>query len=119
MIIKFYHSLFGLFVDCFIRKLQTILITSPTPLQYDSWNPTFLKIEWSFDGMRYILMQPDTSKNYSAAANHLQFIGEYLFDRTSFGPRLMPVFFISRFDFDHERDYDMFLGNIAYGRWAI
>ena len=64
-------------------------------------------------------MQPDTSKNYSAAANHLQFIGEYLFDRTSFGPRLMPVFFISRFDFDHERDYDMFLGNIAYGRWAI
>ena len=64
-------------------------------------------------------MQPDTSLNASAAANHLQFTGEYLFDRTSSGPRLIPIFFISRFTFDHKRDCDMFLSNIAYGRWAI
>ena len=64
-------------------------------------------------------MQPDNSPESLAAILHLESTGACLFDCKRFGPRLMPIIFNSSTNFDHEKYYYSFVGEIACGCWAI
>ena len=101
------------------EKCKINLVTSPLLLRYDSSKPTFLKTDWSACGMGYIPIQPDNSPESIAAIEELQFTGEFIFDQTLSGPRLISVLFISRSNLVHEKDYHLFLGEITFGRCAI
>jgi len=56
-IIAWSPSTISFFIDC-----KTNIVSSPLLLRYGSSKPVFLKTDWSANGIRYILMQPD---NYS------------------------------------------------------
>ena len=44
---------------------KTNLTTSPVLARFDSNKPTFLKTDWSAEGMEYILLQPDVAMKLS------------------------------------------------------
>ena len=69
--------------------------------------------------MGCILIKPDNSPESLETIAHLRSTGECIFDRNSSSLRLMPVFFDSRSNFDHERYYHSFVGEIACGYWTI
>ena len=56
-IIAWSPSTISFFIDC-----KTNIVSSPLLLCCDNSKPVFLKTDWSANGIRYILMQPD---NYS------------------------------------------------------
>ena len=69
--------------------------------------------------MGYILIQPDNSPESLVEITQLESTGECIFDYIPSTPPLMPVFFNSRTNLNHERDYHSFVGEIACGRWDI
>ena len=79
----------------------------------------FLKADWSVEGMGYILLQPDDSKEANDASIKLPETGECDFDMSLKGPRLRPVCFNSRSNKLYETNYHSFIGETACGRWAI
>ena len=64
-------------------------------------------------------MQSNNSPESIAAIETLRSTGEYIFDQTLFGSRLVPVLFNSRSNLVHEKYYHSFVGEIVCGRWAI
>ena len=75
--------------------------------------------DWFAGGMGYILMQPENSLESIVAIETLQSTGEFHFDQTLSGPRIMPVLFNSCSNLVHEKYYHSFVGEISCSRWAI
>jgi len=64
--------------------------------RFDTSRPTFLKTDWSSEGMGWILMQPVSDIESQAATTKLLTTGECLFDLSKYGARLKPIAFGSR-----------------------
>ena len=105
-------------VDVF-ENCKTNMTTVLLLPQYDSSKPIFFKTDWSADGMGYILIQPENLSESIAAIKYLESTGEWISDLTLSGPRLIPVLYNSRSNLDREKDYHLFVGDIACGRWTI
>ena len=91
-------------------------MSSSVLTRLDPEKPSFSKIDWSVEGMGWILMQPaDDPESIQATTNLLE-TGECLFDLNKDGARLRPVFFGSRSCTEFERKYHYFLGKTAIGR---
>ena len=101
------------------EELKVGVTSSPILARFDPDKPTFLKTDWSAEGMGWILMQPADDAESQKASALLKKTGECLFDLSMTGARLKPVFFGSRSCNDIERKYHSFTGEGACGRWAI
>ena len=101
------------------KDLKICVTSGPVLARYDPDKPTFLKTDWSADGMGWILMQPADDEESVRATTHLQETGECLFDLHKNGARLRPISYGSRSCTDMERKLHSFLGEVASGRWAI
>lgn len=101
------------------EDLKRCVTSSPVLARYDPNKPTFLKTDWSAEGMGWILMQPADDEESQEAIKILLETGECLFDLSPNGPRLRPVAFGSRSCTDMERKLHSFVGEVACGRWAI
>ena len=44
------------------NDIKTAITSSPVLARYDPSKPTFLKSDWSAEGMGYILMQPENDR---------------------------------------------------------
>ena len=64
-------------------------------------------------------MQPNNLPESIAAIKHLESTGEYIFDLTLSGPRLVSILFNSRSNLRHKKYYHLFVGEITCGHWAI
>ena len=107
-------STISLFID-----YTTNIVSSPLLLRYGSSKLVFLKTDWSANGMRYILMQPDNCSESIQALAILEESGDCTFELSLKGPRLHPVLFGSRSNLPYEMNYHSFVGEIACGRWSI
>ena len=101
------------------EDLQTCITSSPVLARFDPSKMIFLKTDWSSEGMGWILMQPTDNDDLVAAAIHLLKTGVCLFDLSLGSVRLKPVVFGSRGCNDNEKKFHSFIGEGAYGRWAI
>ena len=101
------------------EELKIGITSSPILARFDADKPTFLKTDWSAEGMGWILMQPADDEESIAATKLLKETGECKFDLCMNGARLKPIFFGSRSCNDMERKYHSFTGEGACGRWAI
>ena len=107
-------SLIDLFED-----LKVSITSSPILAKYDKSKPTFLKTDWSAEGMGWILMQPADDNESVEATKQLQSGGKCLFDLTLKGVGLKPIGFGSRASTALERKYQSMVGETVCGRWAI
>jgi hypothetical protein len=78
------------------EEVKLVVTSSPCLFRYNYTKLTFLKTDWSADGFRSILMQPDNSAALVAATKKLADDGICDFDLTLSGARLGPVRFDSR-----------------------
>ena len=78
------------------KDIKTAITSSPVLARYDPSKTTFLKSDWSAEGIGYILMQPANDKASVEATGLLLKTGECLFDTTKSGARLQPILFGSR-----------------------
>lgn len=101
------------------EELKICITSSPILARYDPEKPTFLKTDWSAEGMGWILMQPADDEESSKAAKILLEDGTCHFDLCKNGARLRPIAFGSRSCTDMEKKLHSFLGEVACGRWAI
>ena len=101
------------------NELKQMITSSPVLARFDPSKPTFLKTDWSGEGMGWILMQPADDEESKRATAQLLETGECVFDLSKNGARLRPVAFGSRACSDMERLYHSFVGEVACGRWAI
>ena len=101
------------------NDIKLCIISSPVLARYNPDKPTFLKTDWSAEGMGWILMQPADDSISVAATKTLLSGGKCLFDLTKSGARLQPISFGSRACTGLERRYHSFVGEAACGRWAI
>ena len=101
------------------EDLKRCITSGPILARYDPSKPTFLKTDWSAEGMGWILMQPADDEESVRATELLRTTGECLFDLCKNGARLRPIAFGSRACTDMERKLHSFLGEVASGRWAI
>lgn len=108
------QDLIQLFAD-----IKVCITSGPILARYNPEKPTFLKTDWSADGMAWILMQPADDEESQRATKLLLETGECIFDLCKNGARLRPIAFGSRACTDMERKLHSFLGEIACGRWAI
>ena len=106
------------FVKLF-SDLKSCITSSPVLARFDPAKPTFLKTDWSSEGMGWILMQPADDEESKIAMAHLRRTGECLFDLSLKGARLKPVAFGSRSCNENERNFHSFTGEAACGCWAI
>ena len=98
---------------------KDLITSSPILARYDPSKPTFLKTDWSAEGMGWILMQPAQDEASLAATKLLIETGEVTFDIAKTGAQLRPVQFGSRACTALEATYHSFVGEVACGRWAI
>ena len=91
-------------------ELKVGVISSPVLARFDPDKPTFLKTDWSAEGMGWILMQPADDAESLKAAVLLKKTGECLFDLSMAGARLKPIFFGSRSCNAMEGKYHSFTG---------
>jgi hypothetical protein len=101
------------------EELKKDITSSPVLARFDPSQPTFLKTDWSANGMGWILMQPAMDEDSQRAVKELKDTGECKFDLSIKGPRLNPVAYGSRGCSDMERLFHSFVGEAACGRWAI
>ena len=80
-------------------------VTSPLLLRYDGSKSAFLDIDWSADGIGYILTQHDESPQSLAAIKLLETTRKYTFDLTLDRPQIQSLFFGSRTNHYYEK-YD-------------
>ena len=104
-------ELLELFTD-----IKRCITSSPVLARYDPDKPTFLKIDWSAEGMGWIMMQPADDDESVAATKTLLETGEYLFDLTRSRARLRSAGFGSRAYLPQESKYHSFVGKEACGR---
>ena len=97
-------------------ELKVTLISSPVLARFDPEKSTFIKTNWSAEGIGWILMQPAGDTDSTKTTKLLLETGEYLFDLCKDGPRLQPVQFGSRSCTEFERKYHSFVGEAATGR---
>ena len=74
-------------------KCKKSIIFTPVFTRYDSAKYFFLKIDWSAEGIGYILLQPDNSIESMAVTMKLLETRECNFELTIHEPRLRPVCF--------------------------
>jgi hypothetical protein len=101
------------------EELKVGITSSPVLARFDPNKPTFLKTDWSAEGMGWILMQPADDEESVRATKLLKKTGECLFDLSKNGARLRPIAFGSRSCTDIEKSFHSFVGETASGRWAI
>ena len=101
------------------NELKVDITSSPVLRRFDPSRPTFLKTDWSAEGMGWILMQPANDDDSRTAMETLKETGECLFNLTTSGPRLQAVAYGSRSCTDMEKLFHSFVGEAACGRWAI
>ena len=95
------------------------ITSSPIVTKFGPLKPTFLKTDWSSEGMGWIFMQPVDDVESTNGTKALLNSGEYMFDLSKDGARLCPVQFRSRAYTDFERKYHSFVGETTSGTWAI
>ena len=78
------------------EELEVIITSSPVLTRFDPLKPTFLKTDWSAEGMGWILMQPADDIESTKATKSLLKCGECTFDRSKDDARLRPVRFGSK-----------------------
>ena len=78
------------------NDMKICITSSPVLARFDPSKLTFLKTDWSTEGMGYILMQPASDEASSKAAVILENGGPCMFDITKLGARLQTVAFGSR-----------------------
>ena len=96
--------------------LKICITSSPVLARFDTTRPTFLKTDWSSEGMGWILMQPADDEESVAASKILLTTGECLFDLSKNGARLKPIAFGSRSCTLVEKSFHSFTGEAASGR---
>ena len=101
------------------EDLKVCITSSPVLARFDSTKPTFLKTDWSSEGMGWILMQPADDDESVKATEKLINEGICMFDLSKGGARLKPVAFGSRSCNPNEKNFHSFTGEAACGRWAI
>jgi hypothetical protein len=102
------------------EELKADITSSPVLARFDPSKPTFLKTDWSAEGMGWILMQPSDDEESRPATVTLRETGECLFDLSAKeGPRLRPIAYGSQACTDMEKLFHSFVGEGACGRWAI
>ena len=62
------------------HDLKQCITSSPVLSRFDPNKPTFLKTDWSSEGMGWILMQPADNAESVRATKHLISTGDCLFD---------------------------------------
>ena len=75
------------------KELIICITSSPVLARFDADKPTFLKTDWSTEGIRWILMQPSDDAESITATKLLKTTGECKFDLSMNGARLKPIFF--------------------------
>ena len=78
------------------NDIKVCITSSPVLARYDPAKPTFLKTDWSAEGMGWIMMQPADDDESVAATKIVLETGECIFDLTKNGARLRPTGFGSR-----------------------
>ena len=101
------------------EDLKRSITSGPILARYDPDKPTFIKTDWSTEGMRWILMQPADGEESARATKLLQDTGKCIFDLCKNSARLKPIAFGWQACTDMERRLHSFLGEIACGQWAI
>ena len=101
------------------EDMKHCITSSPILARYDPSKPTFLKSDWSAEGMGFIIMQPADDDESKTALKTLTSKGICTFDLSMNGARLKPVRFGSRSCTDTEKNFHSFVGEAAAGRWAI
>ena len=96
-----------------------IIISSPVLAKFDPAKPTFLKIDWSVEGIGWILIQPADDSKSTKATKVLLNSGECTLNLSKDGDRLHIVRFESRACTDFECKYHSFVGETATDRWTI
>ena len=99
--------------------IKTTITSSPDLAHYDPDKPTFLKIDWSTEGMRWILIQSSDDLLSKEVTKTLLSGGKFLFRLTQSGTRLQPISFVSRACIGLERQYHSFVGEAACGCYTI
>ena len=84
--------------------------SSPILGRYDPDKPTFLKTDWSTEGMVWILTQPANDEEPQAVIKQRLTNGTCLFDLSRNGTRLQPTAFGSRYCTVMEEKYYSFMG---------
>ena len=79
-------------IDLF-HELKASINSSTVLYCFEPNKLTFLKTDWSAEGMVWILMQPTDDKESQKATTHLKNTVECLFDLYKHGARLKPVVF--------------------------
>ena len=92
-------SLIQLFHD-----IKVCITSSLVLARFDPSKPTFLKTDWSAEGMGWVLMQPAGDEESIAATKLLSTTGECKFDLTKGGAHLHPIGFGSRYFFNQEKN---------------
>ena len=101
------------------HEIKLCITSSPVLSRYNPDKPTFIKTDWSAEGMGWILMQPADDEQSIAASMTLSSGGKCLFELSKNGARLQPIAFGSRACTGLERKFHSFVGEAACGRWAI
>ena len=101
------------------EDIKTYITSLPVLDRYDPDKPTFLKTDWSAEGMGFILMHPADDEVYTKSTAQLLKTEECLFNTTKSGAQLQAVIFGSRSCTHQERLYHSFVGETACGRWEI
>ena len=70
------------------KDVKVCITSSPVLARYDPDKPTFLKKDWSTEGMGWIMMQPANDAESIQATEILRKTGECLFDLIMNGARL-------------------------------
>ena len=78
------------------EELKITITSSPVLARFNPGKPTFLKTDWSAEGIGWILMQPADDAESTKATKTLLKTGECLFDLCKDGARLRPIKFVSR-----------------------
>ena len=97
------------------KDVKFSITSSPLLPQYNPVKPTFIKIDWSVEGIGYILMQPADNELSVTVTKSLQAGGPCLFSVSKSGSRLLPICFGSRECTGLEKKYHSFAGEAATG----
>ena len=98
------------------EDIKVCITSSPVLERYDPDKLTFLKKDWSAEGMGWIMMQPANNAESIRATEILRKTRECLFDLTRNGARLQPTGFGSRFCLEQEKKCHSFVGEATCGR---
>ena len=71
--------------------MESCIISLPILARFDPTKPLFLKIDWSAEGMAWVLMHPANDEESNQAANKIVETGEFDFGLEKNVARLQPV----------------------------